>query len=219
MKRFDIDSFVPDYKSDRYYLDNRYSFGVKSERLLNWRGIEKRMFELFLQWNEASDRFNKMVSEFKRKGIGNGYFGLVVAIDDPNLGNDRVLKFSEHGHTVDFQTRMVDYFLDPQNPVESDSFVFYPYHTGGRELGKIYRREIRLHKVYATYRAAFQRAVSDRILCKTRQDFLDKNFRRIRYLPAVFIIKNEDRQYIVSSSPEGSTTWIDGEIYSTDIEK
>lgn len=239
MKHIDIDSYDPGYSREpliRYvgrkkklshrenvalqrtaYVhihhlgrwDNR--LGIKPETMLDWRGLERRMYALDVAWKSANAEFWQAARSMPRPRGGVS----VVVVDDPESGEDGVLKITDDGYSVGTKQQLIEDLLRYNHKV--DQFVLTPYDQGGRELGRLYHREGRLHKAYGTYKVAFERAVGDR-LNKVREDKLrqrhDTSNGRVYCLPATFLIENDDRVYVVTSSANGQITFHEGDVYS-----
>lgn len=184
--------------------------GIKPETMRDWRGLERRMSELNSAWLVANDAFWEIARSFPRPEDGVS----VVVIDDPKTGDDGVLTIYEDGYSTDTKHRLLEDFLT--NRGREDKFTLTPFDQGGKELGRLYYRMNRLLRSCGAYKMAFQRSVDDRIN-RMREDKMRHvaSSGRTHYLPCTFIVENEGRVYVVTSSGSGQNIFHEGEVYTT----
>lgn len=226
MKTLDIDLYDPGYwdvkklrrKPKQWevrsgwihtqFTSSRNRVGVRPEKMRDWRSLERRMSEIHTAWRIVSDAFWSMSRTFPRPSTPrskNGWYKVIVSVED---GGGKVLKFSEGGYSIDWS----DYLLKEltKDPDCYGDFTFVPYDGGGRELSRLEHRKDRLMRAYGVYRAAFQKAATDRLM-KVRESQKIPHT-RYDYEPAVFLIENEGRFYVVTSGT-GGFTWHEGDVH------
>ena len=226
MENFNIDEFVPDY--DRFHdtwkksksvrvpmtpndIDVNRRLGVRMETMLDWRSLERKASFYEDRYKSASREFWNNLKEF----VDEDGKEVIVAVEDPQSESDTVLcvhrshgGYGEVGYNKETQSRLVSRYMKDST---SANFIFFSYERGGKELGKSLKKETSLYRVYANFRAAFRRAVEDRL--RVMVDHLGLSKDGWRFEPASFSLENEGRNYIILLNSSGVFEWCDGRMY------
>lgn len=183
--------------------------GVRPETMRDWRGLERRMFEIDSAWRAANEAFWRRARRFRRSSGPDGV--AIVVISDPTSEDDFVLKLTAESYSHDNQKRLVESLLT--DPHREGKFVLHGYDDGGRELGSLLRRESRLHRAYGSYKMAFERAVMDRLkaFSDTRRSESQRYY--AYYSPVVVVVENEGRQYVFSMDNRGFFSRLEGDVF------
>jgi len=225
MRSINIDSFDPGYvnpvrpkrgkKMEPWMQRGGYVFltgyagkvGIKPEKMRDWRRLERRTSELFGMWQDVSRQFWNLAQSFPRPDdkSKSSYYDLIV-----DVGDDTLLKFSGDGYSIGSTSTMAE---DLVGGKDYGKFTFLMRDEGGAQLGKLYRRMERLLRAHGKYKTALQRAVSDRLRKFREGQTSGAGYRY--HEPAIFIIENDGRSYVVTSGTDGGLTWHDGVVYTT----
>lgn len=234
MKYFDIDKYVPDYKpallpraraskKDRLmieksawihttqgsYKDGKFSTvpGVKPENVLNWRALERRCAQLDALWFEANSRFWSAVraARAERRLLKNQE--LIIFTD-----HDWTIRCTDDGFSHEDPARLAKELVAGQRP--SREFSVMRYEDGGREIGRLEFKSMRILRCKGVYERVLERALRDRI-----QLYLDsiRDLRSERsYFPSqIYVIENEGRARVATSDSLGRLSWISGDVLTT----
>jgi len=186
--------------------------GVRPETMRDWRGLERRLAGLNSAWKAVNEEFWAAAAAFPRRPGTSA----IVSIDDPP---DSVLVVHDDGYSVSSAEAMTARLI--KHPHCEGEFTFYPYDQGGRQLGRLHRREGRLHRAYGTYKLFFERAVVDRLnrlaerLCLTSATAVGRRY----YSPTVFLVENEGRCYVFTMNHSGHVTPVEGDVVVTTSER
>lgn len=168
--------------------------GVRPEVMRDWRGLERRYFELDAAWKVANQEFWSAARAFPRHEDAS----VIVVIDDPD---DSVLVIHDDSYSVGSSESMIERLL--KNPQSEGDFTLYRYDQGGRELGYLYRREGRLLRAQGIYKVFFEQAVIDRLSALVRDECQGYSVGRKYYTPTAFVIENEGRHYLFAMDHHG----------------
>lgn len=184
--------------------------GVRPETMRDWRQLERRLAELDAAWKAVNDEFWAAAAAFPREEGASA----IVSIDDPI---DRTLVLGADGYSVGSAEATIERLI--KNPHSEGKFTFYPYDQGGRELGRLHRREGRLHRAYGTYKVFFERAVVDRLNVAAKDLTFAASGGRRFYSPAVFLVENEGRCYVFTMNYSGHIAPVVGDVVTTSENK
>ena len=226
MRSFDIDALVPDYKG-QYYLPKRPSAqqrkmhelsrrvhttfggvhhshpGVKPEKMLDWRRLERRTEELRFKWKSADDAYWSALRAAygKRKGRDTLY----VFID-----SDWLISYEGgEGYSYEDSRRLLEATV--ADPHGAGTFRVLKAEDGGRRIGRLLARERSYHAAYQVYDRVLKRALSDRIRIHL-EGIRVVGVYRTHYEPHFFIIENEGRVRVARSATNGDISWPAGEV-------
>lgn len=235
MKTFDIDKLIPEYKvpfkmwrgatkKDRInaeraawvhtagpsYRSGVFSArppGVKPEKVLNWRALEKRCAELNAKWNEANTKFWGAVMAERAKRRLDDKHDLYIFIEP-----EWILKCHPDGFSTENATYITDELVKGKR--SNAKFAVMKYDEGGAEIGYLNRRSNMLLRCKGVYERILDRALRDRIQLYIDGLRLDGKFRSY-YPPQVYIIENEGRVRVAQSDSLGKLSWIEGDVLMT----
>jgi len=127
----------------------------------------------------------------------------VFVLDDEDV---LVYHSGRKSYTLDSASRIID----KQLTTSSEKYVLVTREQGGDALNKVLKRCTSQDKALQKYKAAFRTAVNDRLDVFMREEVRSQN---------TFIIRNEDRQYVVSiDGRHGGYVWFDNHcIYQTRV--
>ncbi len=173
--------------------------GVSYERLLNWRALERRAFELQTVRRQYSETFwsglQKLSGDDKRTvWLPTPEGDYVNVFDGDTLGTRSTKELVDRGIR--------------------DSKL-QPIVVSGETLASFHRcrmREFVYVRRASSYIFAFRQAVEFRL-----REFVEANLhtksKYILYEPSTFILMNEDRTYIIRSNEHVGFTWIDDGVF------
>ncbi|NBT36312.1 MAG: hypothetical protein EBT03_12405 [Betaproteobacteria bacterium] len=227
MRSFDIDALVPDYKG-QFYLPKRPSAeqrkmhelsrrvhttfgyrgphlrpGVKPEKVLDWRRLERRTEELRFKWKSASNAYWSALREAygKRKKCDTLYVF---------INSDWLISYEGgEGYGYEDSRRLLESTL--ADPHGAGRFRVLTMDDGGRRIGRLLARERSYHAAYQVYDRVLKRALSDRIRMHL-EGIREVGVYRSHYEPQVFLIENEGRVRVAQSKTNGDVVWVDGEV-------
>lgn len=162
--------------------------GIRQSTMRDWRSLERRTAELLRELQFASDTFDRVCLA----KISESLCDTIVAELDDNLA----LQFGANCIRSLFSQ---DYLLKKllQNPNHIGDFSFISKESGGREIGRLYKRMNRLNTAYNIYKQTFITAIEDRL-----RKFVEKT-RKLNYgshasicEPAVVVLENETRHHV-----------------------
>lgn len=225
MTSLDLDSFRPDYhlplrkprtRKEKmmaracyvYTYSDGYSsrrVGVRPEKMLDWRRIEKRYAELQSQQKSAWDLFWNTMHELRKGHVRDEETELWVGLDKRN---ENLFCISETGYSHSFSETELKRVM--QSPTKY-KYVFLSFEECGVDLAKLEARYKRLLRVADVYKNAFHRAAGDRIY-KFSETM--KTHGSSWCPPFAVIVQNEGRRY-VASVENLTLRWHLGEIYTS----
>jgi hypothetical protein len=226
MNNLNLDLFVPDYhipsqkprtRNQKMMARAGYVFiysdgfagrrlGVRPEKMLDWRSIEKRYSELEFQQKEAWDLFWNTTQELRKKYIDNcdDDTELWVGIDECN---NHLLSITKQGYQHRLAESELKFMMKDSTKYK---YVFLKYVEGGKDLAKKEARYRRLLRAANIYKNAFQRTVGDRIL----KFAMSQNDYPGWHSSFTTVIQNEDR-FHVASMENWTVRWNPGLVYVT----
>ena len=222
MKNIDLDLLNPGYEpipklpkkkrhQQRYHyvrVSDGYStksIGVKPQKMLDWRALERRHHQLLGLWKEANSEFWHSLKNVVRKPKKNE--DKLVMIDEETA----IVLSTRGGYSLESSARLVKGLMkDPKS--RGDFFVVKP-EEGGRELGRMLHRKDRLGRACGKYFFAFRKAISDRLEVFKRTLIEGDEVHYRAYYPEMsFLIKNDGRTHVVTMTSNGALTFHEGEV-------
>ena len=188
---------------------DRDMLGIRPETMANWRGLERRTHELHVAWRDANSKFWDFTRKIRTAAGADSDEDLNVLVD---TGDEGIMNIDESGYSTSSKYSIVERLV--RDPESEGKFVLVSYENGGRELGRLNHRESRLHKAFNMYQDAFRQAVEER-LSGPINDRMRRDLRYNFYDPAVYIIENENRKYVVTLCRKGFIEWHEGDLHFT----
>lgn len=212
MQELKLDSLVPGDIHNMIDMNEKHAYqirkridrgpiGFEPKKLLNWRHLERRSYEIGMQFTKHSDAFwqglRDMWVECKEAGIKQLCF---VAED-----GEHARVYSDGGmSTIEIKDII-------NQSIKNPDFKSFTASTElSREFYRQYARGESLRKRYNTYYRAFQYAINIRLDTYVEDKLVVADRSRWTYCtPTCFHIENEGRHYVVNSDQQGKLIWID----------
>jgi len=240
IKDFDIDEFDPGYalpkqgkrKSRRRQLENRscniflgqyarafrhsstqFRAGIHPKKMLDWRSLERRYYQLETAWAEAAQALWGEMSRL---------WALHCKKDQDawiNIGDDELVKYEGARRTYSRSSASYEakFLLESKKSVDmSQQYMLIPFDDGGSKVRKLVDKEARMMWARGVYHAAFTRAIEDRIYAYARS--LKQNSSSAYHEPFIVLVRNDDRIRIVSYEDNG-IRWLTGDLLTTPSHK
>lgn len=222
-KILDIDSYVPDYRSPlvtkqrtrksklmterarRIYVGgarNDRQVGVDPKKMLDWRSLERRLFQLNKRWDELNLLFWKSLRETRNQlGLTARQVMMIYT------GDDTIIEVHDDGYTVNSAERLVVNLQ--KNSRYYGDFKVLTAEAGGHEIGRLMRRSERFHRALGVYKLVFRRAIEDRLRVFLERH--EENKSRRYTVSYTYIIENDDRKHVVLNDSTGVFSWAEGD--------
>lgn len=174
---------------------------------MDWRGLERRATQLrsdFKRWSEAHWKtLNDLLAVARQRGSNE-----VWIFEDETGPKTEVRRFTEGGLGWAKVNDLIKQGID-----DPDKKGLMVKGEQAQVVRRLRERETTSRVRWSAYNAAFQRAVEARLRPFLNQR-IDRSSRYSYHRPAVFIIQNDDRHYIVQTDGHGVLKWLDGDTYS-----
>lgn len=194
---------VDDARMERSFKNSRYDgAGINWRALLDWRRLERRYHELHVFHDGYFHAFwgslRKAWQFAKEQGTPEVWIPLpggfnTLVYDDGGLG-----------------TRQTDDLIKKAVPKSG----FRPYITQGQETIDALRLKERMDTLgrrAATYKAAFQHAVEERLTPWVLEHRRVASNKYRLFHPAVFVLSNDDRHYVIEIDRDARLRWKDSD--------
>ena len=198
MKDLNIDRRKAErFRSHVHSFRNRAGFSYR--KLLNWRSLERRWFEIYSRYCEYT---NEVLSSLK------------ILHAHVSAGGTKEIWMptanSEYAHVFNGDYLTTRTTLDLVKCAVPDPNM-RPYVLQGDELKRAHvllERERTFKLRAAPYRDAFEEAVKARLMPFIQQNLrLSPKYHIFRR--AAFVVKNDSRQYVIMTDQQGAITWDD----------
>ena len=184
------------------------SLGIRPERLLDWRGLERRWSQLDDIVNQASEAVWDIYRKLSRISTEKGGGG-EVWIPLPGGESCDVFRVDKHDKRQSLGTESFKRLLERAVPDPS----LRPYVVLGDDLDRLvsYKRRVEtMRRRAGAYWVAFRQSMEARLEAyATSEDNLAPipgyNFHN----PCAFVFSNDDRTYLITSNESGTLTWHD----------
>ena len=236
MKYFDIDSLLPDYSPQLakpkgrklsptelrnyersswvhtagYAYNSKKSVGVKPEKILDWRGLERRAYELHLRSTEVGKIFwDALRAAHKEAGLKKGQTLYIFEEEDFLISYNGGGGFSQES-----SVRIIEDLT--KDATARGEFAVMKFNEGGEEIGHLLHRDRRAQRAWLAYERALEKALADRL--QRALEGLKKSYSEYGanyYPPQIYLIENEGRVRVAHSCSMGKITLVNGEVLTS----
>ncbi len=183
------------------------TIGFAPEKLLDWRGLERRWFQLHSCWQTASNTLwdiCKKLSQYSSDSGGSGVVwapdpqGLTCDVYEPVKGTNELLTRTN----VNAKELIMQAIPNPN---------LRPYVVGGEDLDLFHRYKRRIETMRrrsGPFHIAWRMSVEERLETYVQRPENWVPFGQRRYCnPCAFVFNNDDRAYLVTSDENGMLKW------------
>lgn len=182
--------------------------GFDPKKLLDWRTLERRRFELRTEQKALSDAFWDLARSYHRTACEQGL--RVVWFVDPT-DSASGLQYDDDGLGMLDVTREIRTHIARTQDLQRRALIIT-----GEQATEVFRMSARKDSYarrVATYTRAFQHAVASRVDTFVNER-LDRSTRRWRtFSPAIIVVTNEGREYLVQVDSTGTLKWLEDELF------
>ena len=196
---------------ERFIRSNQWkTLGLAPEKLLDWRSLERRWFQLHHAWRSASEALWDIYVKLGKHSAEAGGGGEVWM---PNPGGETCDVYgpeSKHSRRCRLQTNVPAKELIDRAIPDPD---LRPFVVQGDDLDLLHRYKRRIETMRrrsSPYWIAWHTAVESRLEAYAQRDENRLPFDgRTLCNPCAFVFSNDDRAYLITSDEYGHLKWHD----------
>lgn len=197
------------YKDEKYgwiITDNNMmhsrtrGLGIRPEKLIDWRRLERRYYQINENWKGASTQFWDSLRLLTKPD--DRYETWVYIGDDELLRVQRRDSTSACGSYSAACASQIAKSLLENGPARCEQPQrMITYENGGKQIAHLQKKSERLRSSAWKYKSAFCRGVIDRIVAYNKAN--DPTWETYSYNTRrqTYIVDNDDRQYVFNCSP------------------
>lgn len=183
------------------------SIDIYPERLADWRGLERRYYQLKATYDALCDAYWGALRSFAAVGRARDSDGQVWM---PLPGGENVDVYNDESDSM--TTRSFKELYDQALPRPGRK----PVVVSGMELERLHRLKERRQtalKRSGPYFVAWRMAVEERLKGFVQQQVRVDIKSIVLYRHCTFVFTNDTRQHVVTSDEYGELTWHEGTVY------
>jgi hypothetical protein len=181
--------------------------GADPKKVLDWRALERRSSQLWVQWLDANNKFWDAIRSARRERGLTRNQDLYIFVEP-----QWVLQCHEDGFSHQDAVYITNELLAGKR--SNQEFAVMRLEEGGREIGVLNRKANFLQKCAGVYERILERALRDRLQLYL-DSIRDVQASRSYFPPQIYIIENEGRARVAHSDSLGRLTWMNGDVLCT----
>jgi len=179
------------------------ALGVRPEKLIDWRSLERRYHQLDESWKDVDTKFWRSLMQFTRT---KDRYETWIYIGDDELLRVQINDSSSSGgsYSSACASNIAKSLISTDTSTRCDQPQrMITYEKGGKEIAHLKMRSERLRLITWKYKSAFCRGIIDRIIAYNKAndpDYIECSYRN-SVMYQTFIVSNEDRKYVFNCAP------------------